>query len=127
MTDGISITWIAGHPELTISDPTALRELADLVHQANSIRVYKGNPPVLSAPGFVATARKVVALSSLVPSAQPEIAAGPSSTERWISTQEAAELLGVTDRAITKQARGSKIHARKIGRQWLIDKEGLIA
>lgn len=50
--------------------------------------------------------------------------AGQRKTEQsevWISTSEAAETLGVTDRCIRNWCRSGRLTARRVGKTWLIN------
>lgn len=46
--------------------------------------------------------------------------------ERYISTTEAAKILGISRVAVFKQIKSGKIKAKKIGRNFVIDKVQLI-
>lgn len=42
-----------------------------------------------------------------------------------ITSQEAAEILGITDRAVRLNCENGKYIARKTGRNWLINKDSI--
>jgi excisionase family DNA binding protein len=44
----------------------------------------------------------------------------------WITTKEAAELTGYTQSYIRKAIRRGRLDAQKIGRDWLMRKEGIM-
>ena len=46
--------------------------------------------------------------------------------EKYISTSEAAEILGISRVAVFKQIKAGRIKAKKIGRNFVIDKVQLI-
>ncbi len=54
-----------------------------------------------------------------------EHVAAQQNTTRWISTTEAAQTLGVTDRCIRKWCTTSRLHAQRIGGRWLINPHSL--
>lgn len=45
------------------------------------------------------------------------------STQEWLTTSQAAELAGVSDRAMRRWARAGRVNAHRLpgGRRWLID------
>lgn len=45
----------------------------------------------------------------------------------WITTAEAAELTGYSDFHIRRLARKDKIKGRKFGRDWMINRESILA
>jgi len=48
-------------------------------------------------------------------------------TEGWVDTRTAAELTGYTAAYMRQLALGDKIVARKVGRDWLIERASLLA
>jgi len=44
-----------------------------------------------------------------------------------ISVPQAAEILGITQRAVIKAIKAGKIQARKLGREWMLDETSVRA
>jgi len=44
-----------------------------------------------------------------------------------ISVPQAAEILGITQRAVIKAIKAGKIEARKLGREWMLDETSVRA
>lgn len=49
----------------------------------------------------------------------------PQESNTWITTTQAAQQLGVTDRAIRKWCRNGRIPATRCGNRWLIHQRHL--
>jgi excisionase family DNA binding protein len=56
-----------------------------------------------------------------VPHPEPKRDAAVVGGTRWITTDEAAQHLGISDRAVRKRISSGALTARLIGGRWLID------
>lgn len=74
---------------------------------------------VLVALGVAAASWSASAVGS-VRAPAPEVAA---ESEVRLSTSSAADLLGVTDRAVRLACKGGRLRAERVGGRWLIDRE----
>jgi excisionase family DNA binding protein len=50
-----------------------------------------------------------------------------SMAQEWVTTSQAAELVGYTQRRVRQLADAGMIEARKFGRDWQIEKSSLLA
>ena len=57
--------------------------------------------------------------------AAPEPEVPPSSSTPWVSTSEAADLLGITDRAVRLACKAGAMGARRVGDRWRISREAV--
>lgn len=106
---------------LVLTASSELAELVALVNRTDRAAAYSGRMPSPAAGAFVRAGRHVLAIAELVPQPVPNNAEGHPQQSRWITTSQAAQTLGVSERAIRKRiARGSLV-ARMIGGRWLID------
>lgn len=114
-------------PCLVLTDPNDLTELAELMDRTDKQAIYRRRLPTPSVAPFVAAARHVAALAQLVPVA--ELSRAPDSPDgaHWISTTDAAETLGVTDRAIRKRLARGTLQGQQIAGRWWIDLRNLDA
>lgn len=73
---------------------------------------------VLIALGVAAAAWRTTATGS---DQAPQPEADPHS--EWLSTSEAADLLGVTDRRVRQEITGGRLVARRVAGRWRISRE----
>lgn len=118
----MEVSFLAdGRPCLVLFADADLRELSDFMHRADRAEAYAGRLPCPSAGPFVAAARRVLAISALVPLLEPQSASTSSSAARWISTTRAAELLNISDRAVRKRLKVGTLRGQQLGGRWLVD------
>lgn len=120
----IGVRWIDGRACLVVSGDV-LDELAALLERAHVQHMRRGQPPIPALVDVVHAARHASAVNALtsgrVPLAEQGIARDPTATGRWITTQEAAETLGITDRGVRQRITRGRLPARRQGRDYLID------
>jgi excisionase family DNA binding protein len=73
----------------------------------------------------VLSALRIVALAHRSGNGTKLAGGQPSSEESWLTTSEAGNAVGVTDRAIRKWIAAGRLPARKHGGRWLIDRTDL--
>lgn len=105
-----------------IVDATAAGTVAALLDTALAGRYRLGLPPLPAAHDVHAAARAAHALAALgvVPHPVPKLANGDTSTGSWITTRQAADLIGITTRAVTKRATAGTLDGRKLGGRWIV-------
>lgn len=106
---------------LVLAPSSELAELAALVDRNDRATAYAGQVPSPAAGAFVRAARQVLAIAELVPEREPQTASTGAPAARWITTKEAADLFGVTERAVRKRITQGSLTARMLGGRWLID------
>jgi len=67
----------------------------------------------------------VVGLSQSVPPNGTNAALGSAAVPSWITTGQAAEILRITKRAVTKQLTTGQLAGRKSGGTWQVDRHSL--
>lgn len=118
----MEVSFLAdGRPCLVLIASDDLHELADFIHRADRAEAYAGRLPCPSAGPFVAAARRLLAISALVPLLEPERTSGSASAARWISTTRAAQLLNISDRAVRKRIKAGTLRGQLLGGRWLVD------
>lgn len=98
-----------------------LAELVALVERVDRAAAYSGRMPSPAAGEFVRVGRQVLAVAELVPQAVPQPASEAAPPARWLTTTQAAELLGVSERAVRKRITKGSLTARMLGGRWLVD------
>ncbi|KAA1422500.1 hypothetical protein FE697_015310 [Mumia zhuanghuii] len=121
MRRGLSVEYVDGVVCVVIADVDALHELAAIVAQSNSARVYRGGDPLRSAEPFVSAARACIAVRELVPGKELEPTSILPPTAVWITADQAASELGITARAVTKRAAAGGLVAKKVAGRWWIN------
>lgn len=122
---GAFVTYIKGRPALVIDDPRIATELASTIDLLNRGKVRRGLPVLLWAGQVVTPALEMANVATGVAMAQLGPTPEPPFAEGWITTQQAARALGVTDQAVTQAARKGSIAARKVAGRWWIDRKGV--
>jgi len=124
----IGVRWIDGAAALIVSGPV-LVELAALLDRAHIQHMRSGQPPIPALITVVRAARHASAINALtsgrVPLAEQGIAPESTATGRWFTTQQAAETLGISDRAVRQRITRGRLPARRQGRDWIIDRTDL--
>lgn len=108
---------------VVIIDAATAGAVASLLDTALATRYRLGLPPLPDAHEVHDTARAahaIAALGGVVPPSVPQLAATAAHAGAWLTTRQAAELLGVTPRAVTKRAAAGKLAARKLGGRWIV-------
>jgi excisionase family DNA binding protein len=98
-------------------------EMAALLHRANAQRVHRGEMPLPMATETANALRYAANLSAMVsdvPHAEHELAEGNPSTARLVTTGQAAQVLGITERAVRQRIARKKLSAKRVGRDWHI-------
>jgi excisionase family DNA binding protein len=90
------------------------RLLADVVRALGPGPTLEELRPALTAIGAAAEAQRAADAARLHPA--------PSG---WLSTAEAARVLGVTERAVVKRIDAGRLPALKQGRRWRVDASAL--
>ena len=120
----IGVRWIDGAAALIVSGPV-LVELAALLERAHIQHMRAGRAPIPALVDVVHAARHAARVNALtsgrVPLAEQGIAPETTVTRRWITTHQAAETLGITDRAVRQRITRGRLQARRQGRDYLID------
>jgi excisionase family DNA binding protein len=120
----VGVRWIDGRACLVISGDV-VDELAALLDRAHVQHMRRGQPPIPALVDVVRAARHVSAVNALtsgrVPLAEQGIAPETTEPRRWITTQQAAETLGITDRGVRQRITRGRLQARRQGRDYLID------
>jgi excisionase family DNA binding protein len=121
----VGVRWIDGAAALVVSGGV-LDELAALLERAHVQHMRSGQPPIPALIAVVRAARHASAVNALtsgrVPLAEQGMAPDPARAPRWITTQEAAELLSITDRAVRQRITRGSLPARRQGRDYRIDR-----
>jgi excisionase family DNA binding protein len=120
----VGVRWIDGAAALIVSGDV-LVELAALLDRAHIQHMRSGQPPIPALITVVRAARHASAINALtsgrVPLAEQGIAPETTEPRRWITTQQAAETLGITDRGVRQRITRGRLQARRQGRDYLID------
>jgi excisionase family DNA binding protein len=120
----VGVRWIDGAAALIVSGDV-LAELAALLDRAHVAHMRNGQPPIPALMAVVKAARHASAVNALtsgrVPLAEHGMAPDPALAGRWITTQQAAETLGITDRGVRQRITRGRLQARRQGRDYLID------
>jgi excisionase family DNA binding protein len=120
----IGVRWVDGAVALVVSGDV-LVELAALLDRAHVQHMRRGQPPIPALVDVVRAARHASAVNALtsgrVPLAEQGIAPETTETRRWVTTQQAAETLGITDRGVRQRITRGQLQARRQGRDYLID------
>jgi len=105
-----------------IIDAAAAGTVASLLDAALATRYRLGLPPLPDAHEVLAAARHAHAMHTLgvVPQPVPALATDAVTAGSWVTTRQAAKLLGITPRAVTKRAAAGKLDGRKLGGRWLV-------
>jgi excisionase family DNA binding protein len=120
----VGVRWVDGAVALIVSGDV-LVELAALLDRAHIQHMRSGQPPIPALITVVRAARHASAVNALtsgrVPLAEHGIAPETTKPRRWITTHQAAETLGITDRAVRQRITRGRLQARRQGRDYLID------
>ena len=120
----VGVRWIDGAAALIVSGDV-LVELAALLDRAHIQHMRSGQPPIPALITVVRAARHAAAINALtsgrVPLEEQGIDPDTTVTRRWITTQQAAETLGITDRGVRQRITRGRLQARRQGRDYLID------
>jgi excisionase family DNA binding protein len=119
----VTVQIIDGLPAVVITDRATLTQLCALMERVNAAAIWRRTPPITSAVLFATAARAALTIidSTPVPQTEPINARHASPSGSWVSTEQAAQLLGITSRAIRKRVVCGAIAGAKVGNRWLID------
>ena len=115
------LAFIEGRPCLVVTDARLLVEIAAMVEQVDRAAIYRGHLPVPFAAAFVTEARRVAAIGAMVPLPEPRRAPDTASGTRWLTTADAARLLGISQRAVRKRIAKNQLPGRMVGGRWVVD------
>jgi excisionase family DNA binding protein len=120
----IEVRWIDGAAALIVSGDVLL-ELAALLDRAHIQHMRAGRAPIPALITVIHAARHAARVNAFtsgrVPLAEQRIAPETTAEPRWLTTREAAESLGITDRAVRQRITRGRLPARRQGRDYLID------
>jgi hypothetical protein len=123
MNDGqvarpVAVEWISGAPCVVIRAPWAAEEIRRVVARWDAGVRYRGQDSLASAAPFLSAAAAMLALHRLnaaVPAAEPNRVSTMPSAGQWVSTRDAARLLGIGERAVRKRVAVGTLTGQKIG------------
>ncbi len=113
--DGVYGVWIQAQGS---------EEIAALLERANGHRIYRGLLPLPMATEASRALRYAANLATMlrrVPHAEHELAQGNPSAGPFVTTGQAAHVLGITERAVRQRIERKRLPARRVGRDWQIN------
>jgi excisionase family DNA binding protein len=114
LLDGVIGVWIPAQ---------GTEQMAALLLRANAQRVHRGEMPLPMATetaNVLHGAANLAAMVRDVPHAEHELAEGNPPTAGLVTTGQAAQILGITERAVRQRITRKKLPAKRVGRDWHI-------
>jgi len=108
LLDGVIGVWIPAQ---------GTEQMAALLLRANAQRVHRGEMPL---PMATETANVLHGAANLAVITEHELAEGNPVTAGLVTTGQAAQVLGITERAVRQRITRKKLPAKRVGRDWHI-------
>ncbi len=114
LLDGVVGVWIQAQGS---------EEIAALLERDNGQRIYRHLIPLPMATETSRALRYAANLATMlrrVPHTEHELAQGNPSAGRFVTTGQAAQVLGISERGVRQRIGRKRLPARRVGRDWQI-------